>query len=400
MKKILIVSHAMEIGGAERALLGLLDSLDYSQYEVDLFLMRHEGEMFPYINKNVCLLPEMQAYSVIDIPLKEAVKRGKIFVSVGRLYGRYKASKYVRDHQLTDKYSVAIEYSHKYIRKFLPMINPSVTYDLAISFLTPHYCVAEKVHARKKVAWIHTDYSVCQVDVQSELRMWGRYDKIVSISDSVTEAFLTTFPTLKDRIELIENIQPKSLIKAQVDEFAPDEEMQKNKGIYNLLSIGRFCAQKNFDNVPNICKHLIESGLNVKWYLIGFGLDERLIMDKIAEEKMQDHVIVLGKKENPYPYIKACDLYVQPSRYEGKAVTVREAQLIGKPVVITAFPTSSSQLENGVDGIIVPMDNEGCAHGIAEVLRDAHLMERLSKKCEERDYSNSSEAWKIQRLLV
>ena len=80
---------------------------------------------------------------------------------------------------------------------------------------------------------------------------------------------------------------------------------------------------------------------------------------------MQERVIILGKKNNPYPYMRACDLYVQPSRYEGKAVTVREAQLLGKPVVITNYATSASQLEDGADGVIVPMDNAGCAEGSA-----------------------------------
>lgn len=400
MKKILIVSHAMEIGGAERALLGLLDNLDYSKYEVDLFLMRHEGELLSFINPNVHLLPEIKSYTVFDIPVKDTIKRGKILIALGRIFGRIKAVNYQKKNKLTDKYSVAIEYNQKYIRKFLPKINPDVTYDLAISFLTPHYVVAEKVSAKTKAAWIHTDYSVCQIDVKSETKMWGHYNKIVSISDSVTEAFAATFPVFRDRIELIENILPEKLIKSQMDEFNPIHEMPHIDGCVNLLSIGRFCTQKNFDNVPAICKRLVKSGLNVKWYLIGFGLDEDLIKSKIVEEKMQGHVFILGKKENPYPYINACDLYVQPSRCEGKAVTVREAQLLCKPVVITAFPTSGSQLEDGVDGLVVSLDNDECADGIAAVLKNPQLMAQFAENCSKRDYSNADEARKIDALLI
>ena len=100
---------------------------------------------------------------------------------------------------------------------------------------------------------------------------------------------------------------------------------------------------------------MIRAGLDVYWYIIGFGADEQLIRRKIAECGMDGRVVLLGKKENPYPYIVACDLYVQPSRYEGKCVAVREAQMLGKPVVITNYATSASQLEDGVDGVIVPM---------------------------------------------
>ena len=114
---------------------------------------------------------------------------------------------------------------------------------------------------------------------------------------------------------------------------------------------------------------------------------------------MQDHVTILGKKSNPYPYIKACDLYVQPSRYEGNCVSVHEAQILGKPVVITNYATSASQLEDGVDGVIVPMDNEGCAAGIAALLRDKEALKRLSDTCRQRDYSNADEVNKLYALM-
>ena len=159
-----------------------------------------------------------------------------------------------------------------------------------------------------------------------------------------------------------------------------------------------FCARDHFGIKP-LYYYQAEDGLNVKWYLIGYGSDEPLIRRKIAEAGMQDRVIILGKKGNPYPYMRACDLYVQPSRYEGKAVTVREAQLLEKPVVITDYATSGSQLEDGADGVIVPMDNAGCAAGIAALLRDPTRMQQLSENCAKRDYTNSAEVEKIYALM-
>ena len=134
--------------------------------------------------------------------------------------------------------------------------------------------------------------------------------------------------------------------------------------------------------------------------MIGYGGDEVLIQKKIDEAGMQKRVIVLGKKENPYPYIKMCDIYVQPSRYEGNCVAVREAQMLGKPVIITNYPTSGSQLEDGVDGIIVPMDNEKCANKIIEVIEDKELQERLSKSTQNRDYTNKDEVNKIYGIIT
>lgn len=166
-----------------------------------------------------------------------------------------------------------------------------------------------------------------------------------------------------------------------------------------VLSIGRYCIAKNFDNVPDICRKLCEKGVDIYWYIIGFGEGEELVRRKIIENAMEKRVILLGKRENPYPYIRACDLYIQPSRYEGKSVAVREAQLLRKPVLITNYPTAKSQVEDGIDGIIAPLDNEECAAEIKRVLDNKELIDQLVQNCSERDYSNSQEIEKIYQLV-
>lgn len=395
-KKLLIISHALELGGAERSLIGLLNALDPKICNIDLFLLRHEGELMDAIPKYVNLLPEVPAYTVLARPMKDTLKEGHFLLTGARVVGKYAAKHYERVNGYTES-GVGIEYSHKCTYRLMPPIQPDTEYDLAISFLTPHYICTHKVHAKKKIAWIHTDYSRVQVNVPSETAMWSEYDRIISISDAVTESFKKTFPTLVNKITLIENILPTQLVKAQAEALVPVEDMCVSK--IRLLSIGRYCYQKNFDNVPDICSRLIRSGLDAYWYIIGFGPDEQLIRQKIAEAGMENRVILLGKKENPYPYIKACDLYVQPSRYEGKCVTVREAQMLGKPVVITRYATSASQLEDGIDGVIVPMDNEGCAEKIAALLQAPEQMKMLSVQCLQRDYSNASEVKKLYQLM-
>lgn len=397
-KKILIVSHFMYLGGVERSLLGLLNQFDYGQYDVSLFLFRHEGELMPYIPEQVHLLPEIRQYTALACPIKNVVKRGQILLAGSRIFGKLKASLYYHSHQSSLENAVGIEYSHKYTKWLMPQITPDVTYDLAISFLTPHYFVAEKVYAKTKIAWIHTDYTKIMINRQSELSMWSKYDHIAAISQSAAVAFDQVFPQLKNKITVIENILPERLVKEQSNAFSISAEMPDDGNI-KLLSVGRFSNAKNFDNVPEICSLLIKKGLHVKWYLIGYGADEGLIRSKVQQYHMKDMVILLGKKDNPFPYIKACDLYVQPSRYEGKCVSVREAQMLCKPVVITRYPTSSSQLQDGTDGVIVPMDNTGCAEGISSVLTNKQLLETLQKNCSDRDYSNKQEIKKIYSLI-
>lgn len=394
-KKILIVSLAMEIGGVEKALLGLLENIDTKEYQVDLFLLRHEGELLKYIPDNINVLPEIPAYSVLARPMKDTLKEGHVCLTLARLFGKHKAKVFDKKNKYTQS-SVAIEYSHKYTKRFMPDIQPDIQYDLAISFLTPHYFVTEKVNAKCKMSWIHTDYSIVQVDIKSELKMWEAYDYIISISNDVTKSFLKTFPILENKIIVIENILPKRLIDKQAREHV--SEIFESDYI-NLLSIGRFSDAKNFDNVPDICRRILEKGIKVKWYLIGYGGDEVLIRKKITEAGMQNYVILLGKKENPYPYIRMCDIYVQPSRYEGKCVAVREAQMLGKTVIITNYATSGSQLEAGVDGVIVPLDNAGCADGIVNLINNKKLQDKLIFNLSKRDYTNVEEIKKIVKVI-
>lgn len=392
-KRILIVSHALELGGAERSLIGLLDAIDKEKYHVDLFLLRHEGELLGMIPSHINLLSEIPAYTVLARPMARILKEGHLLLCAARMFGKIAALLYDKRHHYKDS-GVALEYSHKYTCTFMPQIQPEIKYDVAISFLTPHYFVTKKVHARKKIAWIHTDYTSVSINKKSESVMWGAYQTIIAISDAAANAFQKTFTDVKSDIIVMENIIPQRLIKRQAE-----EKCELDSSCFKILSIGRFCVAKNFDSVPNICKRLIEMGINVKWFLIGFGRDEELIQEKIKENGMENRVIILGKKSNPYPYIKACDLYVQPSRYEGKCVSVKEAQMLGKPVVITAYATSYSQLETGVDGLIVPLDNKKCALEIANLIRNKDRMDMLSRNCVIRDYSNQSEVSKLYAIF-
>lgn len=397
MKSVIIISHALEIGGAERALLGLLEAFDYLKYDVSLFLMRHEGELFDLLPEKVHLLPEIKEYTGLAVPMTSIVKKGLFGVAAGRTIAKIKAKQYVKSHNIKKDNGVGLEYSHKYTLKAMPVISDK-EYDLAISFLTPHYFAAEKIKAKKKIAWIHTDYSTVDIDVESEEKMWDKYNYIVSISDACTKGFLSKFPGLESKILPVENIISPDSIHKQAEMADVSDEMSDGEGL-KLLSVGRFSTAKNFDNVPDICRRIVERGIDVKWFLIGYGGDEELIRSNIKQAGMEDHVVILGKKSNPYPYMKSCDVYVQPSRYEGKCVAVREAQILGKPVIITNYTTAESQLKDGYDGVIVPIDNEGCAEAIAELLRDTDKLNILSANCKKTDYSNASELEKIYKII-
>ena len=394
MKKVLVISHAMELGGAERALIGLLDAFDTERYDVDLFLFRHEGELFDLIPEKINLLPEIKEYTCLAVPIGGVLKKGCISVAFGRFIGKMKAKKCASRMGVQGE-GIYLEYSHKYVKKHMPKISDK-EYDLVISFLTPHYFGLEKCRGKRKIAWIHTDYSMLDVDETSEIKMWSGYDGIVSISDSVSVSFLKRFPSLSNKLIRIDNIIS---VKSIVSSSREEQNEISDDGRVILLSCGRVTEGKNFRSIPKMCASLLSDGHDVVWYIVGDGPDTETVKASITAEKMNGRVVMLGSKANPYPYIAACDLYVQPSLYEGKAVAVREAQILGKPVVITDYPTARSQLICGFDGEIAPLDSEKCAKFISELLLDKRRLDTLSENCKNSNYSNENEIEKIYDLI-
>lgn len=395
-RKIIILMHYMELGGAEMALIGLLQALDPAKVAVDLFIYSHRGPLMKYIPAWVNLLPEKRAYAVIEEPMSTALRHGCLGVVIGRLLAKVAHKEYIRNNPPTGQDASIFSYNGKYVTPCLPKVSDK-EYDLCISFLIPHDIGLKKVKARKRIAWIHTDYSRMSVNVSLERYVWSAYDYIASISPAVKDAFLNVFPETRGKIKEIENILSSRFVRERSDTTL---ELDSFNGSPRLLSVGRYTYAKNYDNLPDIARRLVKDyGMsNLRWYIIGYG-DDSLIRAKIREARMENHVILLGKKENPYPYIKACDIYVQPSRYEGKSVTVREAQILCKPVAVTDYPTASSQINDGVDGVIVPLDNDGCAKGLKCLIENQSLQERLTSYLALHNYSNEEEINKIYRIL-
>jgi len=395
--RILILMHYMELGGAESALLGLLQSVDPNRADVDVFIYDHRGELMKYIpTDKVNLLPEVVAYKMIERPFNECVKSGQLGVAMGRWLAKKTVDKSPvpegkSDIRIFSRVADCVEWC-------MPKIQPQIEYDLAISFLMPHNYVVKKVRAKKKLGWIHTDYSTVHVDVKRELPVWSKLDYIASISEEVGEKFVETFPTLKDKIIPIENILSSTFIRQRAEEDTVS--LGDNPLTVKLLTIGRLSSPKKMEEIPLICRKIVDEGVDIKWYIIGYGSAEieQEVLENAKRESVSDRVMLLGKKENPYPYIKACDIYVQPSRYEGKSITVREAQILCKPVIVTNYPTASSQIQDGVDGIIVPMDVDACAQEMATFIRDKAEQTKMVEYLQTHDYGNEDEIKKIYQL--
>ena len=395
-KKILITSFDLAIGGVERSLIGLLNRIDYDKYDVDLLLFKQEGEFMPFIPKGPHLLPEIPKYATFRKSVSDVIQDRFYPIALARILGKYSGALHGKLKRVREPGYLNIQYGWAFAKPFLPKLDKE--YDAAIGFLWPHYFIGEKVKAKKKIGWVHTDYSNIFVNKQVEAGMWRKLDQIVAVSDECLQTFLGVFPEFEQKTSVIENILSPAFIRKQAAAYIP-KEMAEGRGKYKIVTVGRLTYAKGLDDAIKACRTLVDAGFDIEWFVVGYGPLKDELETLIAKLGLEKRFILLGKKVNPYPYILAADLYVQPSRYEGKAVTIREAQILGKPVLITNFPTAASQARDGVDACICGTGSEGIAEGIKLILADGAFRKKLINQVQGADYGNETEIRKVYELI-
>jgi len=354
-------------------------------------LYSHTGEFMSFLPKNPNLLKEVKAYKTFRMSIGQTFKSGRIPLGIARVLAKYKA---FQTDSAESGYK-QMQYMWKYSLPFLPSINKK--YDIAISYLWPHYFVAEKVQAKTKIAWIHTDFSTVDTDFTMDLQMWNQFNYIMAVSKECKKAFIKKYPTLEKKLIVLENITSPDVVRTLADEEISNPMLEDTR--FKLLTVARLSHAKGIDNAVRAFKLLKDRGYHgIAWYVVGYGGDEGKIRKIIEENGLKASFILMGKQLNPYPFMKAADLYVQPSRYEGKAVTVGEAQILAKPVLITNYPTAASQIKDGYDGIICKQSIDGIADGIELLYKNADMRNNLSRYCQEINYENNNELEKLYEL--
>lgn len=393
MKNILISSFDMEVGGVERSLVSMLNNFNYKNHKVDLMLYSHTGDFMNLLPKHCHLLEESRVYKTFRMSIGEIIKSGNFFIAFSRILAKCRAGL----HQSSENGYRQMQYMWKYSLPFLPKFQKE--YDIAISYLWPHYFISHKVKAKTKIAWIHTDFSTINTDIDLDIKMWSKFHYIAAVSEDCKKSFVTKYPTLKEKVVVIENITSPDFVRMLSNEEVVDNPMSSDHR-FKLISVARLSHAKGIDNAVKALKILKDKGYkDIAWYVVGYGGDESMLIDLIKEYKLEDSFILLGKKVNPYPYMKEAELYVQPSRYEGKAVTVGEAQILWKPVMITNYTTAKSQVVDGFDGYITDLSIEGIAGGIEILYKDHELRNMLAHNCRSTDYVNNSELNKLYKLI-
>ncbi|MFQ6881179.1 glycosyltransferase [Clostridium sp.] len=396
MKKesILFVIDSLHCAGAEKSLTTLLLLLNYSKYDVDLQLFGYGGALEELVPKEVNILKPMEYIKFSSLSTKNAVIKSLKNMNFKMLSSRLKFSLAIRK----DNYSNA-QKARVYWQKVSNVIEKNnKEYDIAISYAqgVPTFYVAEKVCAKKKLAWVNVSYKLEDEDRIFQEHFYDKYNKIVAVSDSAKNIFLETFPKYTDKLEIIYDINDADFIKKMSDQ---GQSYNDNYTGLRILTIGRLANQKGYDMALEACKILKEKGIEFKWYSLGIGPLKEEIEKYINENNLENNFKLLGVKSNPYPFIKDCDIYVQTSRFEGFGIAIAEARMLNKPVVTTRFDAVYNQMKDRKNGLVVDMNSQGIVNGILELINNKELTNEIISYLKTEKKGNTEELEKFYKLI-
>ena len=385
MKRLLFIINTLGCGGAERAMLNLFGTLDSKKYDISLFVLTGQGELRRELPEKVRLLnTNYKEVSVLTKKGRRLLALNVLKAGIGKALFLRRAAYLFRNLRNMRKNGKILP--DKLFWRLLADGAPKIQdeYDLAVAYLEggATYYAADCVKAKKKAAFVHIDYAKAGYNRDLDLDCYEKIDRIFTVSDEVREHFLRVYPEYANKTFVFNNI----LNRERILNMAENGESFDDgfEGI-RLLTVGRLTRQKRYDIAICAMKLLKEkSPLPVRWYVLGEGELRKELEQQISAAGLENDFILMGVKENPFPYYKDCDIYVHATAYEGKSLAVQEAQTLGKAILATDCSGNREQLEDGVDGRLCALDPQAVCEQLLDMLRHPEECKGFGEKAKQK----------------
>lgn len=385
-KKVAILLPWLKMGGTNKIALHFMREL--SEYcDVTLILSENTGELLSQLPENIHLIIDsMHPFKEMFIEDLRKLRVIKLFKDA-LYYGRIKMK---RDN--VDNYSY-------YVKRHGDICDTE--FDCAISYhgQSPERLLnlLYRIKAKKKVAWIHGEFNNPKDHYHRMNRYYDKLDHMFFVSNHTLNSFMNNFVFDKNRCTVYYNPIDKNEVLNK-SQFVCEPEF--NNDYINLLTVGRVSSEKGQDMIPEITHNLVKAGHNLRWYIIGDGDNRSKVESLIDGFGVKDNVFMLGTRTNPYPYMKACDIYVQPSYTEGYSTTICEAGMLGKAIVGTK-PSGGiyDQICDNEDGLIVDATADGLTEGIKKLIEDKNLRAKFEKNILKRNFEGKGEINKFLTFI-
>lgn len=381
-KRVLFLIDSLTCGGAEKSLISLLPLLDYSQIDVDLLMFKRGGVFEKYVPQQVRVISH-------------------------RLYGSgFVDQLSQRLHQMCFSWNLRFGKKRHGAETHWRAMHQAVMplerqYDVAIAYQQgmPTFFLATKVNAAKKVAWINADVLAAGYDMDYCKQFYDKMDAVVAVSQKLFDLLSVRASWMQDKLHCVYDIINPEVVRTLAQE--PVTDMNPVGDALSIVTVGRLTKPKNHLLALDAAHILKDNGLDFKWYFVGEGEMRTALEQRITDLGLAENVILLGLKENPYPYMAKADVYVQTSAFEGFGMTIAEAKMLHRPVVSTNFDVIHDQIVDHQNGLIADMTPQNVAEKILELIADEELRGSISKSLANETYSTViTEPAKVMRLIT
>ena len=373
-KKILFTVEALWIGGIETALVNLLNRMDYEKYDVTCLVIRGSLELKDRVHPKCHLLvadrektftfSEPYRFSRLYHLTEESENPSRLHRAMmwavpaikwleNRLYIRY-----IREQMKGEHFDTCVIYSDR-------------TAETAV----------RAIDADRYLMFYH--HGAMRREYHDEIG-YKKAEKIIAVSHAVEQKLRAFRPKYAAKMMTIHNLTDVDGIRAKATAPIPEQFPEDQ---FHIVSCGRVSQEKGMDLAVEACARLVSAGhASVHWWIIGDGPAMDDVRAKVKQLHMENHVTLLGMKTNPYPYIAAANLYVQPSRFESYGLTIAEAMVLGRPVLSTDTDGARELITNGHNGTLCPIHSEQIAAAISAAMKnknaEASAIESLTEQLE------------------
>ena len=387
MKKIAFFTNKFVAGGLEKSLLELIDVIDTNQYEITVFLPNRDGEWTHLLEEKArVVVLEQEDFKVL---VKKHLKNFELIKLLKLLIYRLKAVLVSKKN-----YYEGLKYRAKSMTNYPEQFDIAIVYQV-LDVYSVMSCLC-RTNSHKKVLWVHQSFNIFKPGFSD---WYSDFDNVFCVSQNLKSETQAIFPKLSCKTDVFYNIINPDIIKKMADEHPI--ALRKFETQVVLVTVGRISKEKGQAVIPQVANLLLEKGHKFIWYLVGEGPLEKELEEKIKQYGVSDNVVLCGRKDNPYPYIKNCDIYVQTSKTEGWGLTVSEAKILKKPIVTTDAGVMSEQIENGVNGIITENDSaEEICNGIGKLIVNLDLRKSFIEALEKEDANDNKKQIKKLYSLI
>lgn len=255
------------------------------------------------------------------------------------------------------------------------------SYDYFVNYahwISPRF-ISGIVRAKRRVQFIHNDIAtVFEFFPRARFRReYKSVDLFVCVSEWVRHSFGLIYPDQATKARTIYNYYDQSMI---LETLAFPPVFYFNPGKMNIVTLARLHPAKGIDRAIHVADRLRNEGLDFTWHIIGDGPERTKLSEAIRDRKLEDIVILHGPVLNPFPEIKQASFMVIPSYYEGYGLVALEAKIAGIPVIASDYGPVRETIRDGIDGLVVPNSLDGMTEGIRRMLTDHELRTRLSSQ--------------------